>query len=72
VLSKSKTASSIENARKSGCEGKFDDRLAVAQTLDWAKLDHGMAKIVKAHPGMEAMMRQPHAPGSRTARSTRL
>ena len=29
---------------------------------DWAKLDQGMAKIVKAHPGMEAMMRQPHAP----------
>jgi hypothetical protein len=29
---------------------------AVAQKLDWAKLDQGLAKFLKAHPGMKAMM----------------
>jgi hypothetical protein len=29
---------------------------AVAQTLDWTKLDKGLAKFLKAHPDMEATM----------------
>jgi hypothetical protein len=33
---------------------------AVAQQLDWAKLDPGLAKFLKAHPGMESMMRPRH------------
>ena len=33
---------------------------AVAQKLDWAKLDQGLAKFLKAHPGMKAMMQPQH------------
>jgi hypothetical protein len=57
------------------CEGGPLDRTAsrsavlhavyrgIAQTLHWAKLYQGLAKAVKAHPGTEAVMRSPHAPG---------